>query len=279
MTVALAEGTRNGAPHSRLPRGGVRPGLHSDDRLLRYAPFLLALLVYGVSYHYMQPTPTGDEPHYLLYSHSLVFDGDADLANNYDQATIQRYFPYYTRLDPHGREYLGDGTLHSIHYLGLPLLIAPIIWAGGGLDAVRTLMILLSALLALQLFWLLRDIHIAGTGDIWLAWVATALALPMVMFSGQVYPELPGALIIVSCLRVLIRPQPSRCCPGCISASWCSWGGWDWRCSTTWSAGRRHLVACWPACASCASHRAGWRTDGSSGRSCCRPRASGCSDW
>ena len=146
---------------------------------------------------YMQPTPTGDEPHYILYSHSLVFDGDADLSNNYDQASIQRYFPYYTQLDPHGREYLSDGTLHSIHYLGLPILISPLVFTGGGVGAVRALMVVLSAVLAHQLFGLLRDSRVASVGLVWLAWAATALSLPLVSFSGQIFPELPGALIVV----------------------------------------------------------------------------------
>ncbi|MCC7371769.1 MAG: hypothetical protein IT306_25345 [Chloroflexi bacterium] len=182
----------------------------TDDRLLRLLPFLVALFVYGAAYLHMQPTPTGDEPHYILYSHSLVFDHDADLANNYDRATVQRYFPYYGQLDPHGREYLGDGTIHSIHYLGVPLLISPIILAGGGLAAVRALMLLLSALLAYQVFGLLKDTRLGSGGYVWLAWIATALCMPMLTFSGQVYPEFPGALLIVSCLRVLLRTRPTH---------------------------------------------------------------------
>jgi len=183
-----------------------RPG----DRLLILLPFLVALLAYGAAYAHMQPSPTGDEPHYILYSHSLVFDGDADLANNYDRATIQRYFPMYTEIDPHGREYLGDGTLHSIHYLGLPVLISPIIAAGGGVGAVRALMVLLSAVLAYNLFRLLADMRVARAWIVWLAWAATALSLPLVAFSGQIFPELPGALLVVLGIRALIVPRPSR---------------------------------------------------------------------
>ncbi|MGE3912359.1 MAG: hypothetical protein AB7K36_23560, partial [Chloroflexota bacterium] len=198
-----------GRQEARRAAGPLPLPRAAGDWLLQAAPFLLALLVYGAAYVRMEPTPTGDEPHYILYSHSLVFDGDADLANNYDRATVQWYFPYYDQLDPHGREYLGDGSLHSIHYLGLPILISPIIAAGGGVATVRVLMLLLSALLAQQLFGLLADSRLARTGYVRLAWAATAFSLPLVTFSGQIYPELPAALVMVASLRVLVQARPS----------------------------------------------------------------------
>jgi hypothetical protein len=46
----------------------------------KLVPFALALAVYLGAYAVMRPTPTGDEPHYLLAAESLAFDGDLGAA-------------------------------------------------------------------------------------------------------------------------------------------------------------------------------------------------------
>ena len=48
-------------------------------RLLR---LLVALVLAGLITHGTY-AGTGDEPHYLAIAHSLAFDGDLDVANNY----------------------------------------------------------------------------------------------------------------------------------------------------------------------------------------------------
>src|SRR5688572_22561004 len=45
----------------------------------------------------LQATPTGDEPHYLLMTQSLLRDGDFDLRNNYEHMD---YLEYYSRIIP-----------------------------------------------------------------------------------------------------------------------------------------------------------------------------------
>ncbi len=182
------------------------PGIALGELAAQILPFLLALVVYMSVCAVMRPGPTGDEPHYLLAAQSLVRDGDVDLANDY--ASRARVLEVYGEfpLESHAWDFRGDGELRSVHGYGLPALLAPA-FALGGVLAARAVMILLAALLADQLFRLLRDL---GIGRPWriLAWAAVVFCVPLVLFSAQVYPEVPGALILVAILRISLRASP-----------------------------------------------------------------------
>lgn len=71
------------------------------------------------------PSPlTGDEPHYLLITKSLIQDGDINLRNNYQNKDYLEFYP--GPLNVHafpgkkGREYL-----YSQHFPGLSVLLLP----------------------------------------------------------------------------------------------------------------------------------------------------------
>lgn len=72
----------------------------------------------------------GDEPHYALMAHSIAFDGDLQLSDDYD--AVNRGAPYAGRkaagkvLDRHLRVVGGNEVF--IHPIGLPLLAAPVLW-------------------------------------------------------------------------------------------------------------------------------------------------------
>src|SRR5581483_1302952 len=87
--------------------------------------------------------PLGDEPHYLLAAHSLVHDGDLDLANNYARGDYQLFFEGAT-LDPHVRITAVGQVLR--HDLGLPFVLAPA-YALGGRAGVEYFLACLAALL------------------------------------------------------------------------------------------------------------------------------------
>src|SRR5919201_4441008 len=55
------------------------------------ALMILAIILAMVS---LRATPTGDEPHYLIMTQSLLRDGDFDLRNNYEQKDYLEYYPY-----------------------------------------------------------------------------------------------------------------------------------------------------------------------------------------
>jgi hypothetical protein len=168
------------------------------------APFVVALAAYSVAHEVMSPTPIGDEPHYLISAQSLAFDGDLDLVNDYES-------PERTQtaaggpLSPslHAADYRDTGQLRPIRGIGMAVLLAPAV-ALDGLRGVRILMVLIAALVADQLFRLLRDLGFRRRWGI-LAWAAVALCYPMLVYCSQVYPELPGALLLLVALRVMVR--------------------------------------------------------------------------
>jgi hypothetical protein len=67
---------------------------------------------------------TGDAPHYLLMTHSLAFDGDLDLANNYHHRDWRLFYDYDWDLTPQYPA-LANGKMLTEHKPGLSILLAP----------------------------------------------------------------------------------------------------------------------------------------------------------
>jgi hypothetical protein len=70
---------------------------------------------------------TGDEPHYQMIAHSIVFDGDVDLAGDYSNLqnrALGGHFEGGAHIEP-GK----DGRLRPVHDVGMPLLFAPYYFA------------------------------------------------------------------------------------------------------------------------------------------------------
>jgi hypothetical protein len=170
------------------------------------APFLIALAVYLGALFVMHPETTGDEPHYLLAAESIIYDGDVNLQNDYSNFSrtmrVAKIFP----LDPHA-DYFGSNALRPRHSIGLSVVLAPAV-ALGGVDGARLVMVLIAALLADQLYRLLRDLGFQRRYR-WLSWIAVVFCLPVITSTSQIYPELPAALILVALLRIMISGPPS----------------------------------------------------------------------
>ena len=66
---------------------------------------------------------TGDEPHYLAIAHSIAFDGDVDLADNYG-ANEPLIAGGGLRMEAHVQPGVG-GAMRPVHDIGLPLVFAP----------------------------------------------------------------------------------------------------------------------------------------------------------
>jgi hypothetical protein len=176
-------------------------GRLSDGRIafLVGAIFLAVALIVLPYDRTVAPTAS-DEPHYLIVTQSLVLDHDLDLANDYAGT---RYFAFYpTKLpDIHGI-HVGD-AIYSIRDLGLPFLsVVP--FAIAGRSGVMAMLCLAGALLAAQLYLLLRDLRFdrrvallaVGTG---------AFVHPILTYTTQVYPDLIAALVFVTAVRLLRR--------------------------------------------------------------------------
>jgi hypothetical protein len=194
----------------RLPRPAARAqGLRGRASLWallgQVAPFSVALAILLAAFLVMRPETAGDEPHYLLAAESIAFDGDLDLTNDYAsrERTLRVVNTFPLSPLPHAADYDGSGRLRPLHGVGLSALLAPAVGLGG-LTGARLLMLLIAALLADQLFRLLRDLRLKRPYRL-AAWVAVVGCAPLLVFATQIYPEVPAALMVVVALRVMVR--------------------------------------------------------------------------
>ena len=165
---------------------------------------------------------TGDEPHYLIITESLLSDGDIDLADEYGDKAYRKFYPgdLETHAFPGGR---GEPGLYSRHLPGLSVFLTPFYWLGAkagpfaarfsgrpGLEretlvfGARAGMCVLTALLVAAFYVLV----LGSTGRRGLSLVAAglfALTPPLFFYSHLVYPEIPVALVLLLVFDRMIR--------------------------------------------------------------------------
>jgi len=170
--------------------------------------FILALVVFnfgsvlmkkgGISY-------SGDEPHYLLITHSLLQDGDFNLSNNYANQDYSTYMPENVTLAVH----LAPGTDgYSMHSPGVSILLFPF-YALGTLFSksvlfyfVRFGMSIFGALLSLQIFLYARQ-EWKNEKIAWVLWFVFLSTSPIFFYSLHIYPEIILALFSLTIFRML----------------------------------------------------------------------------
>jgi hypothetical protein len=205
---------------------------HFWDRLstkrLSWFVFFLSFVVYclwasGLVFP-SQPL-TGDEPHYLIITKSLLVDGDIDLSNNYQSGDYLDFYP--GKLDAHSRPGKSGGQ-YSRHTPGLPLLLAPAYFLGekaarlasllgqGPSFSIKTRIFfarseicLLASLLGLTFFWLIQNIFKNRRLSL-LAWLVFCFTGPMLFYSQLIYPEIPAALITLAIFGQFIQSREDR---------------------------------------------------------------------
>ena len=164
---------------------------------------------------------TGDEPHYLIVATSLLRDGDLDVLNNYREQDYRVFYPYHLgdARDPEDMHVLygRGGHLFSKHSLGLPLLLLPAIRLAGYGPA-KPFMMAVTALLSVQAYLLALELT-GRRGPAWFAWVAVSFTSPLLLYADQLYPEVPGALLVVAGVRAVLRPRFSA--GPAVVAGWC----------------------------------------------------------
>ncbi|RJX35232.1 MAG: hypothetical protein C4525_04800 [Desulfarculus sp.] len=214
VAAAVLLQTRLAAPEL-LRRG------RSDHRLwLAPLVFLLALGVFaGVGVRLNEVSGqtgylmAGDEPSYLLGTHSLAVDRDLDLLDN----ILLRENSYFS--DP-ARLVLGHGTWTpdrswvSNHRPGLPALLSPFyawgLYSDLGPRKLATILVwLLGAWMVLEVFWLAR-FYTGREGPALLSAAAAALALPGLLYSNLLFPEMAAAAFSVAAFRRLRMAQPGQ---------------------------------------------------------------------
>jgi hypothetical protein len=171
--------------------------------------FGIALLFYGAGSAILVSkgiSLSGDEPHYLLISHSVLEDGDFDLANNYANKDYTRIMPSKVQISPHIAP--ETGGKYSFHSPGLSLLLLPFYSFGSLFPGATMLFIircgmgLFGALLGIQIFlfalqeWKKESLAFG-------LWFLFSFTSPVFFYSLHIYPEIVVALFSLTAFRLL----------------------------------------------------------------------------
>jgi len=186
--------------------------------------FAIACAVYFLAASGVLFTPypiTGDEPHYLLITKSLVSDGDVNLWNNYQNKDYLEFYP--GRLDSHtktGRR--GSKFQYSRHMPGFSALLLPAYVVGTRIGkasasvlskpmsergvlilAIRLFLCVLAAALS-GMFYLVMEILLKNRNVSLISWGLFSFTTPLLFYSFQIYPEVVAALIAISVVYILM---------------------------------------------------------------------------
>jgi hypothetical protein len=161
--------------------------------------------------------PDGDEPFNLLITHSLAYDFDADLTNNYAAGDWKHFME--RSLEPQPGDPRGPhGEVYSRHNELLPLLLAPA-YRLAGKNGALAMMAVLTAALAWMTVRLARHYVPDRPGEVLAAWALVAFAPPLLLYSYQVWVEVPAALLLMGGLDRILTLDGQR------SWRWKEWLG------------------------------------------------------
>jgi hypothetical protein len=170
--------------------------------------FLISVLVLNVGSVLMNKggiSFSGDEPHYLLITHSLLKDGDFNVANNYANRDYSAFMPEGVTLEVHMAPRSGG---HSFHSPGLSILLFPfyalglLFSKGAVFYCVRFGMSIFGALLSLQIFLYARQ-EWKNEKISWALWFVFLGTSPIFFYSLHIYPEIILALFSLTIFRWL----------------------------------------------------------------------------
>ncbi len=149
----------------------------------------------------------GDEPHYLLISHSLIFDKDLNLRNNYLRGDYKKFYPGDLGFHAHyGKK--GEDYWYSFHLPGLPFLLIPFYWLSLKIPILmnylpRAFIILLMTFGGVQLFLLLYQLGISKFRA-FLVWFLYSFTSPILFYTFHIYPEPVSITISLYLIRKFI---------------------------------------------------------------------------
>ena len=175
--------------------------------------FVLPLVVYCAVLPWSAENrqPDGDEPYYLLLAHSIAYDLDVDLANNYAAADWRRFMDREIAPqpgDPRGPE----GQIYSRHNAFFPAVLALPYRLGGRVGVLVALSAIAAALAWVGLRLALRAVPERPGGAL-LAYGVLAFAPPLLLYSHQVWVEVPAALAVAVAFERLLAARSGRVTP------------------------------------------------------------------
>jgi hypothetical protein len=172
---------------------------------------IVAAIVYAIAIPAMLRTPIdGDEPYYLLATHSVVRDFDLDLANQYASRAAAQWgrkdlVPLFG--DPVGEH----GEKYSRHEPFLSLLMIPGYAIAGLYGAIATIALFGVLLVRSTVRWMEDE----GVGERAIRGVFPffALAPPVLFYATRIWPEVPAAFFFVEALRGVRDQRAKRWMP------------------------------------------------------------------
>ena len=223
LAVGLAWPLRSLVFHDPAPlcllAGVAAGGLVSAWRLLavvnccRPAPIVaLGAVLVGLVLVPVWPPPQGDEPHYLTVAHSIVEDGDIDVADDYRDRVFSGY--HADRLSPHHRPGLKAGSRYSMHGVGYALFLAPAYAAGRAISPRMSVVLprLQQVFLYALFAWVLVRLIARHIGEaVALRGGAAAVFLaPLVFTPLHLFPEAPAMTLSAAAFLLLTTGEGWR---------------------------------------------------------------------
>ena len=178
--------------------------------------FLISLLLYNTGSAvliFRKSNFSGDEPHYLLITHSLLKDGDFDLSDNY----ANRDYDAFMRPPVSIQHHTAPGTegRYSFHSPGVSLLMCPFYALGSLFNRtifsliVRFGMSLFGVLLGLQIFLFAQQEWEEDRTALQL-WALYSFTSPIFFYAIHVYPELIVAFLSLTVFRLVRFQRPLK---------------------------------------------------------------------
>ena len=183
--------------------------------------FVVAFIIYnGCAFVLVSRgiTFSGDEPYYLLTTHSLYQDKDINVANNYAN---KDYFHYYSRdenpklkLGVYARAgKKGRSHIYPINLSGVSVIVLPYYWLSRFFQGSTLTFILKSSLslwailLGLQLYLFSRELWQKERLSL-LLWFLYSFTAPVLFYAIHIYPEIPIALFSIIIFRMVYSKKP-----------------------------------------------------------------------
>ncbi|HEX4914816.1 MAG TPA: hypothetical protein VFV51_12705, partial [Vicinamibacterales bacterium] len=174
-----------------------------------HSPWIAAALVAGISWFAFAQVravvPSGDEPHYLVATQSLIADRDLKVENNYASGSYLEYFA--GRLQPHFLQRSSGGEIYSIHAPGVSALVLPGFLIAGYAGAVATVIaiVALTAALTWTVAWRVSQSAAAA----WVGLLAVFATAPFLFHTFTIYPDGIGSLMVIAAVWLLTRLDDS----------------------------------------------------------------------
>ncbi len=166
--------------------------------------FLLASALYMAAAWRIAPVlPDGDEPHYIVMTQSLLYDGDLKIENNHRRGDYRAYIGRDLKPDYLRRGL--DHEIYSIHAPGLAAVVLPA-FAIAGYPGVVVFLSIVSALGA-ALLWRAAWRMTGSPAAAWAGWSAVALSVPFCFQAFTVFPDGPAAVLVMTGVYALAFPD------------------------------------------------------------------------